>query len=826
MKLQPLLLSALLLLTACGGGGGEDSTVLPANAAGVLLQGDDDDPALESLRDMPPTAAPADTIVSGLLTTRLEAFVHPDATVEEVNDALRGAGAAIVSMSASFPALTLVVPAMADVDEAAAIAAQLEASDAFWLATPAFEPRPLAPFAMELLAPTAGVEWDHALSLLDEDVSHLDAMRMKAAGNAARAARGGPVPVLVPDYYTESTPSPSVSAQRVRNGPGLVTDPIIGNRGSIACSIMAIDGDNESFDGVHPTPEEDLALDSLLLGGLTWTERMTLIPQQFPFGDFVLNTGINYTGLGFGPSGYRSKAWRILDALAWRRNAGPSAESFVHFASAGDTGALCGDPGESYWMSPWSLSAWYEDLMEAVDDEGLDTDVFELLLDLTGGQPEPLANLRTVGSSRTDGERSSFSSRNADLRVLGENVHTDCRTVGGPCTPDGATVSTTRAACAQVSGLAGWLWSIDPELSPSALLERLDRAWFQGMTPGILDAYHATLALDTPAALPVRSALLDVADDADFFEPEGDGKFDDHDLAVALAGLVQQKRRYDLNGDGLVGGEGRAPFDLTMDPSPEFTLVELAVEGEPHSYDEAALTDLEILCFYAYSDLFTGDAERRHELLSGCHDGVNDEPLALETLEILGDAYAQMNFVGVDDSFDSYDLAESSELATAQLTGVRGSVGVVSSPLIDGDGVFRELSLDGFCQTSIGVEGLSQTEAYGTTSIEVGFSVPRQATWNLLVSFQGAAAPAGPLDERAAMHVELTGTEPLFEREFGVPGASPTALVDTFQSLEPGFYRMRVLVLARSWTPLITEEAIDTEAAVNWTLDMSVVETR
>ena len=41
------------------------------------------------------------------------------------------------------------------------------------------------------------------------------------------------------------------------------------------------------------------------------------------------------------------------------------------------------------------------------------------------------------------------------------------------------------------------------------------------------------------------------------------------------------------------------------------------IEGQPVLFDEAAVTDVEILCYYAYSPLFQGDPDARRELLAG-----------------------------------------------------------------------------------------------------------------------------------------------------------------------------------------------------------------
>ena len=822
----PVLLSVLpaLGLVACGGGS-SDSTVLPANANGVLFEGDEGDPALGALRDMPPTAAAASTIVEGLMTTRLEVVVHPEATVGEANQALRDAGAAIVSMVADFPALTLVVPALGSVGEAEALAAQLEATDAFWMASVSREPRPLAPFATGAVGESAARRDIGAPERWLQDVatSPLDAIRMKAAQNAVRATRGEPVKVLVPDYYTDTIPMASVPVQRVLTGPGLVTDPVIGNRGSMACSIVAVDP-QAGFDAVHTAPDGNVEIDSLLLGGLTWSERVNVIPRYFPSGTFVLNTGINYHGLEFGENGTRGSGWRVIDALRWRQTAGPVAPFFVHVASAGDTGEAQGPISEAAWMSPWALSEAYPSLSDLIDllvIDPEDAETFAQLVASIGGEPGPLGNLRAVGSSDANGTRSPFSSTGADLRVVGENVTTDCRTVGGPCTEDGATITTTRAAAAQVAGLFAWMGSIAPALTPEQLLERVDRAWFNGATPGLVDAYYATLALDSSTSQPVRSALLDVAAGSAVFDPQGDGVFDEHDLLVFLFQFeAGNDRRFDLNGDGLVGGGGRSLFDLELDPLPELGVVEQLVEGAPHAYDEASVSDLEILCFYAYSGLYSGDEDERRVALAACHDG-EEEVVALEKLEVLGGAFAQVNSTSSEQTFDAYEVEASDEQISANVPGGRGAAGVAAIPDIDADGVFHGLRATGFAETVLQTTGAASSRAFGESSLEASISCPVAVSAQLTFSYQATAAPGGPLNEYVQVFVELAGDETLLSREFFVPVDAASGSVSESFLLSPDLYDVDVDVIASS-TVEFTEEAQDTMASVNWSFELTV----
>jgi hypothetical protein len=78
--------------------------------------------------------------------------------------------------------------------------------------------------------------------------------------------------------------------------------------------------------------------------------------------------------------------------------------------------------------------------------------------------------------------------------------------------------------------------------------------------------------------------------------------------------------RSDLNGDGAVGGPVTFRFDLDRFGSTQFgqtkyDLVTQQIQGKSVDFDETRLTDQEILCYYAYSELYTGDPKERDALL-------------------------------------------------------------------------------------------------------------------------------------------------------------------------------------------------------------------
>jgi hypothetical protein len=151
---------------------------------------------------------------------------------------------------------------------------------------------------------------------------------------------------------------------------------------------------------------------------------------------------------------------------------------------------------------------------------------------------------------------------------------------------------------------------------------------------GIIDAYATILSLDAAAVpdaanAPIRKAILDVNDD---------GRFDHVDLAEFVARYFDgttgellepssaSHGRFDLNGDGFTGGSRTDRFDLDRVGSTQFGatsygVVTQTIEGAAVTFTETSLTDLHVLCYYAYSSLYEGDVTERRELLAGkCSD--------------------------------------------------------------------------------------------------------------------------------------------------------------------------------------------------------------
>jgi hypothetical protein len=289
------------------------------------------------------------------------------------------------------------------------------------------------------------------------------------------------------------------------------------------------------------------------------------------------------------------------------------------------------------WSSPAALATHLHELRAMLTDSGLWTSsITPTLPDFTASaadvdlmlQTDPSldgdnsldpANLLIVDSgtsAETPSEihQSEFDFLGATVRAVGQNVVLDGQVV------DGTSFSTPL-----VAGLAAYLWNLAPTLAAqpaSATADLLKRSSVPTATVPIIDAYAAVLRLDDiPGCcvnkLPgiIRAGLLDV---------DADGEFTSLDLQkfATAYGLTnpdtptipstRDYSRFDLNGDGFTGGIITTAFDLDvngLDGSghPRINSVDEQVESYPISFNEAALSDLQVLCYYAYSPLYPSD---------------------------------------------------------------------------------------------------------------------------------------------------------------------------------------------------------------------------
>ena len=192
----------------------------------------------------------------------------------------------------------------------------------------------------------------------------------------------------------------------------------------------------------------------------------------------------------------------------------------------------------------------------------------------------------------------------------------------------------TSMAAPQVAGLVSYVWAANPALSVHEVLEIVKStahqpSWTESICGArrpapIIDAYAALLAADDPVNSHVRRAILDVNED---------NVFDEQDVGLYVNAFGDPEDphsrdydRFDLNGDGFSGSSETARFDLDGESSFDVSLGGLnAYSTITHpcaplnspGLDEEELTDMDILCYYAYSELFGGDENERDFLLAG-----------------------------------------------------------------------------------------------------------------------------------------------------------------------------------------------------------------
>jgi len=594
------------------------------NPDGVLLEGEGE--ALEAFEPLPPSPADAGAIEDGLLKTRLCAMIASSATVADVNAALNEHGARIVSMQPESPFVTLKIPEAIDRVDAEATAQALMSNSAFLYVTTSYAVRS-EPGSWEL------PEVEKA-----DAPAHLISSRVLESWNLAErvVATNDEITVLVPDEYATLVSHGEIDAQSmVGNGaatplPGPELYP--GNNGFVVSGIIGANVDSTEPTGIHPMPEEYLDIRSLPIGGLGWNDLFWLLAWELAgAGDrFVLNTGLGYNDPNFV---VESKFDRAMHVIAWRVAAATHYDKFVHVTSAGTTDA------DWHYNSPFVAAANFADVREMFEEAELSEQENAALeaawADLQAAMPlatELAPNVITVGATNSQGSLLANSGP-GDARAIGVDVLGPCVAQdpaagsGGFCDGALARYSGTGVAAAQISGLAAYMLSLG-DSSPARV--RASILASQGLSEtGFVDAYDAVLHLDDSGSMPLREALLDIAG---FESTEPDGSFDQYDLErfsvlIANGGPVKAPTdvyptafRVDYNGDGEVGSYAARRFDLNADG--QYSTLNQSIAGEAMAFDESALTDEQINCYYAYSNLYSGDTSLIAQYVLASHSGL------------------------------------------------------------------------------------------------------------------------------------------------------------------------------------------------------------
>lgn len=637
------LFALLLLSLSCSKSTAPDTNKPPdSGPIGVLLSGVDTDPALSGTSDHGPFAVPANEWNGDFATTRLEAVINPSATVGAVNSALNSVGAKFSCMCPGMMFTELVMPPQPSMNEARVICSILVSSRAFLSADPCVTPVRAESATLFPSFPANGI------------IGYLEQAKFPAAWNVRDrvATLQSPVTVMVVDKFRDFTSHPEIPQQTFISGAGNVSLYIDtngtaeGNHGFWVAGAIGARFDSVGSTGVYADPANLLRLPCLAIGGLaSWYAVIREIDNHLPAGKFILNSSFGYNG----DFSVYPKVRRIQHAYYWRRLVALKQDRFLHAQASGNEGLASPSFTNADYSSPFTLAARFDKPLEMLQGTSVstaDTAILQAMYDSVVATDAiygvKLHNVVTVGSSDWNGNLSTFSNLPSDVRMVGEVITLPCIYDDAQCGPGTGValqdiVSGTSFATPQVAGLAAWLWSLSPSLTVDETIDIIKDSYYS--TYKWVDAYRAVLSLDhTMSNAGIRLSLLDIAGTNS--QLGSDLKFDDKDLKMFLdsisAYVIERNATsrpwpkdhapFDLNGDGYTGdtagGRSTAPFDLTADNPPTNSSITATFCDGDATLDEHALTDTEILKYYAYSSLYTGDLQIRDSLF-GCGTGAS-----------------------------------------------------------------------------------------------------------------------------------------------------------------------------------------------------------
>lgn len=659
-----------LLLTGCdgsgdtGSGGGSDSGVGGVSSGGS--SSGSSTPAVNALTDTGPTSAVIDDRSGDLLLTRLSVTLKSDATREQLDAAMAAVGSTGIGFSRSgSPYLTLIVPRQPNGAALVALAQRLQSQPGILFAAPGRQmsgfylpmPAPATPADSEmrhLLTARFPAAWNAAFSATGQ--------RLSTARNCARPE----ATVMIVDIFQTlpNDPNDQLAPLLGAQSYGAFDHGPDDHGWQVAATLTS------AFDELIPTGAMPLTncIEFVLvdISGLTYAELIALMQQAIEAQPLVARFIVNLS-FGFGrkfcgpnvdavctaenvaatPAGMLESQMsdRIMAAIQWAEFANDALdERMLLVQAAGNEAAELDENGglgvryagirQADLASPIALATRLESLGQLFSPESALAVSYWNSEGQPSLQPSPAsfqrlqdqlaqrvtrvpskANVLLVGSATSpasglaaDITESAFSNEGSALLAVGEEV------VG----IDGILPAGTSYAAPQVAGLAAYLWSIsDLEDRPASETATHIRST---TSPGfLLDAYAATLALDVIATIGtvgIREALMDVT---------GDDVFDERDLQefATAYGLdnpntpsIPESRdygRFDLNGDGATGGIPAYYFDLDRGsvipgPASVYSAVDRQIEGYTISFNESELSDIQILCYYAYSTLYSNDS--------------------------------------------------------------------------------------------------------------------------------------------------------------------------------------------------------------------------
>ncbi len=627
----------------------DTTVVLSYEESGVMLEGAPDAPAIDATYDLIiPIVYPEEAISidpdllydGRVLRTEIEVILDPDVTIADVNDLLNKYDAQIVSMLQNNTIFILRVPDPGDIASLNQLIAEIESEDIVL-----FILKSIIVGNLELASDSSipGGTQVYPIHVHDKQfISHHLAVRAHAAWNLRNAITelNNRPWIVIADKFGDGAPGKGYNASLTN------TDFATGNThlhgyhtlGIITGMYDEVEGltvGQNYVTGIFPEQLRVRAVDLRSRDVNTWPRRLNSlitrineIIESDSDAKIIINTSLSS----------RHYENQMPTALSWIKkvrgnsdysSVGADLESrFIHFTSAGNRRNGAKLPIE---ISLFAYAALGDITSDGNKVPNL-TNIFVVENRVNTPHDENKKQRPLPGCAFIESYMGgNLSAMGHDIwsfgECLGKNEQREC--ILHASYPHTSFQAGTSMATAQAAGVAAYVWSINPDLSVSEVMDIIrNTAEIRAInnTPGfqcndiipqpVVDVYAAVLAAGKENA---RRVMLDISS---IFNGESAGKFvhDDIELfleAISDPGNVGKLRysRIDFNGDGITGGGSTDRFDLNMDG--EYSVVEQNIEGRLIPFDENELTDIEILCYYAYSDLYQGSSDRRGELLDG-----------------------------------------------------------------------------------------------------------------------------------------------------------------------------------------------------------------
>lgn len=546
-----------------------------------------------------PPLSPSD-ISDGMILSRLFAVISRDATVSGVNDELARISGGIIAMSPTSPMIVIGFTGPQQKADLIDIIEKINNSPHFIIAD--FATIPEATIVPEnWIAPNTD-EFDHLEMINSPPTWNLKDFIFN---NSAEY-----VNVIIADQFRNTIPnglSPITLTGRLTPVNVPLNNVSSWHGISVASHINSI-FDDQKTTSVHPAPSKGMNVTALGVFS-DWITAFDLIDNQiksYNNGNVVLNTSLQFKKIN---GGHISPLTKVMLAMEWRTRSSSNSIPFIHVTAAGNYGSEL----SSTWASPFTVSSVADDLCTLLTSKNasLCRDIAEAYQRRGIDVAKKSENVIIVGSISNSGFISDISQVPADVYAVGENV--------ASLDIDGSVKNRTGTSFStpQISSLISLLWNINPHLNFNEILKIINNS-SQANPPGIINSYDAVLSMDESIKdkdeAPVRYAVLDVVS-MNWVTGQNespDGSFTNADLRKWIdqfkssTGLLEYSR-FDINGDGFTGDSGiSGTFDLNANGQSN-DLINHTIEGVSVLFDESALTENQIFCFYAYSDLYEGD---------------------------------------------------------------------------------------------------------------------------------------------------------------------------------------------------------------------------